>query len=232
MRYGALSCVLAGSLIGFAGCGWQSGSPAAPQGGLAVVDLDEVAKSVGADARLNDMIKMRKVSLNNALGKMTNELKDGLKAELDDVKAEFGDEVPVDKAKEIREKTLKANATVQQALNQAQADLQVYAEQLKQRFRAEVRPIAQEIANKKGFSIVIPKNEGLLLSVSPGNDITNEVILAMQDRNRRAMAEAKPAADSKPAAETPAKPAKKPSAEKKTAEAPREKAKSNDAEEK
>jgi Skp family chaperone for outer membrane proteins len=215
MRYAAISCVLVGVVAGATGCGWQGASSPAPQGGLAVVDLDEVAKSLGADTRLNDMIRMRKVSLNNALGKIKTDLQDELKTELDDVKAQFGNEIPAEKAKEIREKTLKANATVQQALTQATTDLNLYAEQLKQRFRTEVRPIAQEIAAKKGFSIVIPKNDGLLLSVSPANDITNDVILAMQDRNRKALAEAKPASDAKPttearpADEAPAKPKKK-----------------------
>jgi Skp family chaperone for outer membrane proteins len=219
MRYGAWSLVVF-SALGLAGCGWLPGSSKTESaGGIAVVDLDEVAKSLGVDTRISDMIEARKKVLHNELGKVQTDLKSGLQTELEDVKAKFNDEVPAEEAQELRKKTLEANATVQRAISNANQNLTSFAEGLKQRFRTEVRPIAQEIASKKGFSIVIPKNDGLLLSVSPANDITSEVILAMQDRNRAAMAAAKPPAEEKPAAE--AKPPKK--TEKRTAEATREK---------
>ena len=44
----------------------------------------------------------------------------------------------------------------------------------------EVRPFAQQVASAKGLGVVIPKNEGFLLSVDPGVDITNDVISAYQ----------------------------------------------------
>jgi Skp family chaperone for outer membrane proteins len=179
-----------------------------------VVDLDEVAKSVGAAGLLADMVKMRETNLNNEFGKISNELKDELQSKLDDVKSEFGTEVPAEEAKKLQQQTITANAKLQQFRNQAQANLNVYTEQLKQQFRAEVRPIAQEVAAKKGFAIVIPKNEGLLLSVEPGHDITNDVILALQARNSKTAPAVKPAAEAKPQTETTAsKPTKKKSTE-------------------
>ncbi len=82
--------------------------------------------------------------------------------------------------------------------------------------------IAQEIAAKKGYSIVIPKNDGLLLSVAPENDITNDVIVALQSLNEKTVSEPKPVPEAKEA-----KPARK-----KVAEATREKTKFSDADSK
>ena len=99
MRYGAWCCIFVGTLAGLTGCGWLSGSGHSHQsGGVAVVDLDEVAKSLGVDSRLSDMIATRKAVLANDLGKIQTELKTDLQTELDDVKTTFGDEVPADKA--------------------------------------------------------------------------------------------------------------------------------------
>jgi len=212
MRHWGVCCVLAGGLAGMAGCGWQAGSATSPQGGVAVVDLGEVAKSVGANTVFSDMVKMRGAKLNNELGKVTTDLKEDLNLKIEEVKTQFPETVPADEAKKLRDQSISANAKLQQLRSQAQVDLSTFTEQLKQQFRAEVRPIAQEIAAKKGFSIVIPKDDALLLSVSPDNDITNDVILALQTRNQKASADAK----AKPAAAA-AKPVKK---EPKTAAVP------------
>ena len=62
--------------------------------------------------------------------------------------------------------------------NEAGTKLNQYRQDQIAKFRTEIKPLAQEIAAKRGLSIVIPKNEGLLLSVDPGVDITDDVIKA------------------------------------------------------
>lgn len=220
MRHGALICVLVGSAAGLVGCGWQAGSASDPQGGLAVVDLDEVAKSLGANARLAEMVKMRETSLNNDLKQKKSELEGDLNDKVKELKEKYTEADPIspDDAKKLRAESISANATLQQFRTQAQVNLNSYTEALKQQFRAEIKPIAQEIATAKGFSVVIPKNDGLLLSVAPGNDITNDVILALQSRNQKAAADAK----ANPTKATAAKSTKKKSDEPKTVESPHE----------
>ncbi len=228
MRHWGLCCVLAGSLAGVIGCGWQ-GSASSAKGGLAVVDLDEIAKAVGVSARLDDMLKMKKVSLNNALVKADTELTEGLKTLIEEVKAEHPEQVPAEEARKIQKESATANAKRQMMQNQAQAELAKFENQLKVQFRAVVRPVAQEIAAKKGFSIVIPKNDALLLSVEPGSDITNDVILALQTRKTSTevkpapATEAAPPAETKPTADAEQTKPKKKSDEKKTAEAKKSK---------
>lgn len=215
MRHWGMCCAVCAGVIGLTGCGWMPGGANAQKGGVAVVDLREVAKAVGASSQVTDMIKFREVSLNNALGKLTADLNEAIQEK----KAEFGEELSDEQTKELQKNAVAANMKMQQARQQAQANLTKYTTDLEVTFRAKVRPIAQEIAAKKGYSIVIPKNEGLLLSVAPESDITNDVIVALQSLNDKTIAEPKPAQ------EAAAKPVKKESDKKKTAEAPREKKK-------
>ncbi len=217
MRHWGLCCVLAGCLAGMTGCGWLGTPSSSSSGGLAVVDLDRVATAVGVNTQLAEMVQFRQATLNNAVVKLSNEQNEKLQSLLDEIKDKFGEEVPKEEAQKLRKEALVANSNMQQARTNAQANLNQYTEELKMQFREKVRPIAQEVAVRKGFSIVIPKNDGLLLSVEPGNDITNDVIKALQANNGKTAA-AKPAAE-----ETTSKPEKKKSPEKKTAAAPREK---------
>lgn len=215
MRHWALWGATCASVFGLVGCGWMPTGSNGQKGGVAVIDLREVAKAVGASSQVTDMIKFREASLNNALGKLTADLKD----KIEEKKAEFGEELTEEQTKQLQQDALVAGRNLQQARQSAQANLTKYTADLEMTFRAKVRPIAQEIAAKKGYSIVIPKNEGLLLSVAPESDITNEVIVALQSMNDKSIAEPKPTQ------EAAAKPAKKESDKKKTAEAPREKKK-------
>lgn len=231
MRHWGVGCVLALGVAGLAGCGWQAGtaSSSTATGGVAVVDLDEIARATGSKTRLDDMIKMREVNLNNALGKFNTDVSDDIKGKIQeykDLEEQAGKELSPEEAKKLRSEVMQAQAKLQQARSKAQIDLQGFTEELKLTFRKQIKPIAQEVAEKKGFSIVIPKNEGLLLSVSPANDITNDVIVALQT-----MAKQKPAAEavkdveSKQAAESAKNAAKikKTIEEKKTADASKDK---------
>ena len=145
MRHWGLCCVLAGSLASLAGCGWQSGSASAPQGGLAVVDLDEVAKALGVNSRLNDMVKFREQSLNNELGAINKEISDEIKSKFEGVKEQFGEELPPDEAKKLRAEAMQANSKLQQARTKAQMNLSSFTEELKVAFRKQIRPVAQEV---------------------------------------------------------------------------------------
>lgn len=217
MRHWALSGAACAALMGLTGCGWMPSGSSEKTGGVAVIDLREVAKAVGASSQVTDMIKFREVSLNNALGKLTADLKE----KIEEKKAEFGEELSEEQTKQLQQEAMRAGQNLQQARQQAQANLSKYTTDLELTFRAKVRPIAQEIAAKKGYSVVIPKNDNLLLSVAPESDITNEVILALQSLNDKTVAEPKPAAEAKEPKET--KPSKK-----KVADAAREKSKASD----
>lgn len=222
MRHWALSCLLAGVVVSFTGCGWQgyfssasSSSTSASNGGVAVVDLDRVATASGVKTRLDEMVKFRQVTLDNEFGKFSKDQSEKLKTLVEEAKSQFGEEIPQEEAKKLQAQQFVANNNVQKARTSAQMNLNKFTEELKSQFREVVRPIAHEVAAKKGFSIVIPKNDGLLLSVEPGCDITDDVILALQANGNKTPA-------LKPAGDDAEKLEKVKPTQKKTAAAPKE----------
>lgn len=195
MRQVGLALALCGAMIGFSGCGTQtsgsadnSSTPAA-HGGLAVIDLDRVAASLGREQEMEDELKQRQASLNDSL----RELHQKAREEFDLKKQEYGEKPTDEQQQELQRIQNQLNTALANSQRKAQISLEVHKQELISKFRGDVRPIAQEIAASRGLSVVIPKNDGLLLSIDPGVDITSQVIERMQ---------AKPTA--KPAAATPA----------------------------
>jgi len=205
-RISLFVALVAGSMMAV-GCGMQPGQQSA-RGGLAVVDLDYVAKAIGRTQDINDALKTRQAAYEQALQKGVGDLK----KQLDDKKKELGETpTPDDQATLSGMERQAANALVN-ARSQAQRELENYRQQKVAEFRNEIKPWAQQIASEKGLSVVIPKNEGFLLSVDPGVDITADVIKLLQTK--------KPAPA--PTAAAPAAPLApvKPSKPATTAEAP------------
>jgi len=159
------------------GCG-QS----APRGGIAVVDLDKVATETGRTRQLGQNLEMAQNSLNQELTKYFNEAKDKL-----DTKKKQSGESEEDQ-KQYAELERAESIKLGQIKNVAQNKLAQFNQKQIADFRDELKPIAQEVAAKRGLGIVIPKNPGILLSVDPGVDITDEVIKVAREKLRVAPA--------------------------------------------
>ncbi len=188
------------SLIGFSllmllcvGCGKEQPT------GVAIVDLDEVAKRLGRDQTIVDTVKDRQEDLNKQLI--------NIKAQLERKYAEEKEKIGDNPTEEDKAKLRAINTQLATILKQGkvQADTIFRNEQLKLlvRFREEIKPIAKEIAAEHGFGIVIPKDQNMLLASDPAIDITEQVIAKMK-------ANPLPAA---PAAEQVKEPEAKPAAE-------------------
>lgn len=194
MRLGHAVVVLAAGALFSVGCGSQFGgaSASSAKGGLAVIDLDVVGKSIGRTQEMNDALNVRKSALDQAL--QSGQAK--LKQLITDKKDEFG-ETPTDEQKaQLAQLSRDANAQLVQATRKAQAQLEQERQTMIAQFRAEVRPIAQQVASERGLGVVIPKNEGFLLSVDPGVDITADVVKAYGSKKPApAKAPVKPAAE-------------------------------------
>jgi Skp family chaperone for outer membrane proteins len=168
------ACVLFGfcTISTLLGCGFQS-EPASREagGGLAIVDLDAVAQRLGRDIQIKDAVSKKETELNEQL----NALKTKLSARFDETRQGHGTE-PTDKQQaELRTLESQMNLQLAKAKQQALNTLSVHQQRLVAQFREEVKPIARAAAAERGLSIVIPKNEGLLLSFDPGVDITDRV---------------------------------------------------------
>lgn len=203
MRLGHAFLVLAAGALFSVGCGSQFGgaSASSSKGGLAVIDLDVVAKSIGRTQEMNDALNVRKSALDQALARGQADLK----RQLTEKKDEFG-ETPTDEQKaQLAQMDRNAGAQLVQATRKAQAQLEAERQKMITDFRTEVRPIAQQVASERGLGVVIPKNEGFLLSVDPGVDITADVVKAYGSKKPAAKAPAKPAETTASLPDEPAK---------------------------
>lgn len=175
--------VLTTAVVGFSGCGqipgWPSTSKSSAHGGMAVVDLDKVAVETGRDRLLAQAIKIEENSLNQQLTK----IKENAQEQLETKKKNYGEDMSESDKKEFSDWIANARNQLAQVENQARAKYQQYIESQKAQFRLDVKPIAQEIASKRGLGIVVPKNEGLLLAIDPGLDITDEVVKVLREKH-------------------------------------------------
>jgi hypothetical protein len=164
---------------------------------MAVVDLDKVAAETGRDRQLAQSLELAQNSLNQSLAKTVENAKEQLNAK----KKGYGTEPSEEDQKEFSLLERSALSQLTQIQNKARAEYEQYKQIQIAKFRAELKPITQEIATKRGLSIVIPKNEGLLLSVDPGVDITDEVVKVLKEKHPVV---ASPAPQAAPVPQTPA----------------------------
>ncbi len=193
MRFGSALVMLAAGAMFSAGCGSQFGgsSASSAKGGIAVIDLDVVGKSIGRTQEMTDAINVRKSAFDQALQKGQAEMKQ----KLADKKAEFGDSPTDEQKTQLAQLERAFGNELVQAARKAQAKLEQERQALIAQFRNEVKPVAQQVAAERGLGVVIPRNEGFLLAIDPGVDITADVVKAYGAKKpTAAKAPAKPAA--------------------------------------
>jgi Skp family chaperone for outer membrane proteins len=154
-----------------AGCN-QSASTSVPQGAVAVIDLDAIASRLGSDKQIVDSIAQRQTSLSQQLvdlAKSYNQQIEEKKKTLTEAPAEQADVTVASWQKQ-------ANANLNKVKQQAEADLKKHQATLIAQFREQIKPVARRVAQKRGLSVIVTKNDNVLYDVAPGADITEEVI--------------------------------------------------------
>ena len=179
MRPTRLTVIVSLLAVCLAGCGkfgWNGSQDGSKSGGVAVIDLDQVAKSVGRDIQMVNALEHRQQSLNEQL----QVVQASFVKQISERKEAAGEEPNEEQAKELvgmqREAGLRLNQVRKQALN----NLSQHRIQLIASFREEVKPIAQKVAADKGLSIVVSKNDSVVFTYDNAVDITNDVVIAMK----------------------------------------------------
>lgn len=148
-----------------------------PQGQVAVVDLDEVARMLGKDKQILQLIEQRQVTLNEQVSSTQK----SLIQQLNQKKAEFG-ELSDDESRQLTQLQTQANAILTNTRTQAQSDLTAYQQEVVDRFRAEAKPVALEIAAKKGCRVVLSKNDSVVFAFDQAVDLTSEVATSLRSK--------------------------------------------------
>lgn len=150
----------------------------ATTGSVAVIDLDQIADQTGFSATLKAKLAEKERSLNGELlgaqAKLRQELAGRVKA--------AGEKPSEEEAANLKKFETAANRALANGQNTAKTLLEQERQKLAAQFRESVKVVAKQMATEKGYAIVIPKNEGLLLAISPGADITAAVAEAMKNQ--------------------------------------------------
>ena len=151
-------------------------APAAPAPTMAVLDLGAVAKALGRDEVFRQQVEAAGQQLRQQLGELSSNLQTRLREE----QAKLGDDPSEEQRQQLQRMLAEAQRQVQQGQLVARQKATEYQAQLAQQFRAEVQPVAAELARERGASGVLLANS--LLWFEPAVDITGEVIDALRAR--------------------------------------------------
>jgi Skp family chaperone for outer membrane proteins len=202
-RWIAVACLGLGMGTGCnrpAGVGEQHAS-----GAVAVIDLDAIAQRLGSDKQIVDAIASRQSSLSQQLV----DLAKSYNAQIAEKQKTLVEASPEKSEVTVANWQKQANENLNKVKQQAQADLQRHQAQLIAQFREQIKPAARRVAQKRGLSVIVTKNDNILYDFSPQSDITDEVIADLISSSAAASAAAaKPlqtAAAPAAGAETPAK---------------------------
>lgn len=162
--------ICAFSFVGLLGCG-----TADPGAGVAMVDVNAVARALGRD----DVIEQRIETANRELTTQLLQVAQSLQQQL----AAMEDDAGEDEAgrAQLAEATAKANRELQQTQRAARQQLQRYRAGVVSEFLNEVRPHAAEIAAARGAKLVLTAATNMIW-FDASIDITDEVIAAMRAR--------------------------------------------------
>ncbi|MEI6278319.1 MAG: OmpH family outer membrane protein [Verrucomicrobiae bacterium] len=142
------------------------------KGGVALVDLDDVAKRLGRDVAIVQELKDAIVPLKDQLTAAQKELQ----AQFDRTKDSIGVKPSDTESQKLADLGNNLNLQLQQKQQQAQQDLNAKRAALVTRFREEIKPVALKIASGKGLGVVLVKSEMVVLGNEHGLDITDEVV--------------------------------------------------------
>lgn len=192
--------------------------------GVAVVDLDKVAKELGRDTQMAGEL----VGQQNSLAKDLSSIQKNFEGQLAKMKEELGEEPAVEKLQEFSKAKQVAQIKFNGFQQQAMSKITARRDMLIGEFRTEARPVAEKIAKSVGATAVMTRNDAVIFSYDNTIDITDQVIAEMQANPTKPAA--KPAAAPKSdgtvrqASATTTKPAAKPAAAPAAKAAPAKKA--------
>ena len=185
MRRKSLVIALAlGTALLLGGCNQSKG------GGVLVVDLDAVAKAIGADKAIDSKVTAHNQELAQQLDKIREELKKTLAED----QTKLGTTPTNEQKQAFQQKFQAAQQAFGERNQQAQQESNQFRLKQAQEFRDQVKPVAEELAKKKGATVV--STPVTLLWTDPGSDITQDVIKVLNERGGKA---ATPSPAGKPA---------------------------------
>ena len=145
-----------------------------PQGGVAVVDLDRVAKELGRDVQMANDLKSSQTALLNELATIQKDANEELKK----MQTELGEDAPAEELQKLKQTADIAQQRFNQLQKTADVKLGQRRDFLVASFRQQARPIVYQVAKDHGAKAVV--TETVLYTFDETIDITDAVIAKMR----------------------------------------------------
>ena len=165
--------VVLGTLVGCEG--GHSAADSSTTGTVGILDLDAIAKQLGSDKAIADSIARQTSSLNQEL----HQLAKSYHAQISEQRQAIAQHPDEDRKVNLAAYEEQAHAGLSKARKRVQTDIARYRAQLIQGFRDEIRPTVRRIANQRGLSIVVTKNDSVIYDYGAAVDLTESVLQAL-----------------------------------------------------
>lgn len=144
---------------------------------IAVVDINEVARRIGA----MEIIQQSMIDLEMELKTKLSQYRSDLDQEYEDQRTKYSDDLNDQAQGELDSLLVKHRNSFAEQSKLAQNQLAAHHNQLKKKLLNQVRPVAYEIANKKGMSVVMTTSQ--VYAAGPSSDITEAVAKRINEMN-------------------------------------------------
>jgi Skp family chaperone for outer membrane proteins len=173
------------SVLALAGCNRHAGStPTTAVGAVAVIDLDEIARRLGSDKQIVNSISQRQ----NSLSQQLVDLSKSYSQQIEEQKKKLAESGDAKGGVTLANWQHQANAKLNEVKQQAELQLQQHRATLVAKFREEIKQEARRVAQSRGLSVIVTKNDNVLYDFSPAADITDAVIAELQASRQQAPA--------------------------------------------
>ena len=149
-----------------------AGTAIAQSGGVAILDIDEVARALG----VNDEVRVKILTLNNQLSEDLAKTQASLQNQMSGVEQAAGDNPSEEQRRQLLATNQQLNAEFNRLKAQAQQTLTQERSRLIAEFRIQIEPIALEAAKEKGLDVVLTKVSPPVFTYTNQVDITQMTI--------------------------------------------------------
>ena len=144
---------------------------------IAVIDINEVARQIGAMDKINASMGRMESELNGQLATY----QETLDKRLEEEKQKFDTDLNERQQGELDALLASRQRSLQQQTQLAGSQLAAHHNQLKLKLLNEIRPIAFEVARKRGMNLVVTTQQ--VYAARPEADITAEVVERIKQVN-------------------------------------------------
>jgi len=145
-------------------------SAQAQKGGVAILDIDAVARNLGVEEK----VRVDLVSMQNTLNTELQKTQQTLQSQMAGVEQSAGENPTEEQRRQIMATNQQLNAEFNRLKTQAQQQLASERVRLINEFRIKLEPIALDAARAKGLEVVLMKVTPPVFAYGPDVDITDD----------------------------------------------------------